>query len=116
MGKQMIRLKIGVVGAGLIGQIEHIPNLRRLSSHFELVGITDASSKVRQALEVQGLKTFATYGELLERDLDAILIAAPDPYHAEIALASLERGLHVFCEKPLCYSVDEARGIAAARD
>ena len=44
------------------------------------------------------------------------MIAAPDPYHAEITLASLAKGLHVFCEKPLCFSVDEAREIRAMRD
>jgi predicted dehydrogenase len=37
------RLKIGVVGAGLIGQLEHIPNLLRLDKYYELIGIVDAS-------------------------------------------------------------------------
>jgi predicted dehydrogenase len=39
----MSKLKIGVVGAGLIGQVEHIPNLLRLSDRYELVGVADAS-------------------------------------------------------------------------
>jgi predicted dehydrogenase len=112
----MTRVKIGVVGAGLIGQVEHIPNLVRLSSRFEIVGIADASPRMRNELERRGFKALANYRQLLELDLEAILIAAPDPYHAEITMAALAKGLHVFCEKPLCFSVAEAREIAAARD
>ena len=109
------RLRIGVVGAGLIGQVEHIPNLLRLAPLFELVGIAEASAEMRRALEGRGHKTFASYEDLLGAGLDAILIAAPDQYHAEITLKALELGVHVFCEKPLCFSVDEAKEIAAAR-
>jgi predicted dehydrogenase len=112
----MKKLKIGVVGAGLIGQVEHIPNLLKLSSRFELVGIADASPRMRATLTARGLKAFPDYQSLIEDPLDALLIAAPDQYHAEITLAALARGLHVFCEKPLCFSVAEAREIAAARD
>lgn len=112
----MTRLKIGVVGAGLIGQVEHIPNLARLCSEFEIVGVADASPRMRAELQNRGFRVFPTYRELLAQQLDAILIAAPDPYHAEIAIAALAVGLHVFCEKPLCYSVAEAKEVASARD
>jgi predicted dehydrogenase len=112
----MTKLRIGVVGAGLIGQVEHIPNLLRLSSQFQVTGIADASPKMRAELEVRGFKVFSTYVQLLNTNLDAVLISAPDPYHAEITLAALAKGLHVFCEKPLCFSVDEAKEIATMRD
>jgi predicted dehydrogenase len=112
----MTRLRIGVVGAGLIGQVEHIPNLLRLSSLYEIAGIADASPKMRNELTTRGFTVFADYHRLLKEDLDALLIASPDPYHAEITVAALAKGFHVFSEKPLCFSVDEAREIAAARD
>ncbi|MEX2649618.1 MAG: Gfo/Idh/MocA family oxidoreductase [Alphaproteobacteria bacterium] len=112
----MTKVRIGVVGAGLIGQVEHIPNLRRLSAHYEIVGIADASAQMRAELERRGFRAFADYRELLACELDALLVAAPDQYHAEITLAALDRGLHVFCEKPLCFSVEEAKEIAKARD
>jgi predicted dehydrogenase len=111
----MKRVKIGVVGAGLIGQVEHIPNLQRLSDQFEIAGIADASPQMRAELERRGFKTFADYRGLLEAGLDAILVAAPDQYHAEITLAALRKGIHVFCEKPLCFSVSEAGEIAEAQ-
>ena len=110
------RVRIGVVGAGLIGQVEHIPNLRRLEKLYEIVGIADASADMRRELESRGFKAFSGYEQLLESGIDAILIAAPDQYHAEITLQALARGKHVFCEKPLCFSVGQAEEIAAARD
>jgi predicted dehydrogenase len=112
----MSKVRIGVVGAGLIGQVEHIPNLRRLSAHYEIVAIADASPAMRMELGQRGFRAVADYRELLALELDAVLVAAPDQYHAEITLAALERGLDVFCEKPLCFSVGEAEEIARARD
>ncbi|MDQ0474816.1 Gfo/Idh/MocA family protein [Labrys wisconsinensis] len=110
------KIRIGVVGAGLIGQVEHLPNLKRLSQDFELVCVADASAAMRGELERRGLRAVASYEEVLSAGIDAVLIAAPDQYHAEITLAALAHGKHVFCEKPLCFSVGEAEEIAAARD
>jgi predicted dehydrogenase len=112
----MRRLKIGVVGAGLIGQVEHLPNILRLTNYFQLIGVADASPTMRRNLEARGLTAYANYQELLNADLDVVLIAAPDQYHAEITLAALKLGKHVFCEKPLCFSAGEANEIARARD
>jgi predicted dehydrogenase len=112
----MRKLRIGVVGAGLIGQVEHIPNLLRMADRFELVGVADASPRMRAALAQRGLSPYPDHRALLERELDALLVAAPDQYHAEMTLDALARGLHVFCEKPLCFSVEEAREIGRARD
>ncbi len=114
-GNWVTKLKIGVVGAGLIGQVEHIPNLLRLSQYFELTGVVDASPMMRAELKSRGFTAYSTYQQLLDSEIDAILVAAPDQYHAEITLAALQRGKHVFCEKPLCFSVVEAEIIAAAR-
>jgi predicted dehydrogenase len=112
----MRRLKIGVVGAGLIGQVEHIPNILHLAKQFQLIGVADASPTMRRNLEARGLIAYSDYQQLLDADIEVVLIAAPDPYHAEITLAALKQGKHVFCEKPLCFSVGEADEIARARD
>jgi predicted dehydrogenase len=112
----MRRLKIGLIGAGLIGQVEHLPNILRLTKHFQLIGVADASPAMRSNLEARGLTAYANYQQLLNADIEAVLIAAPDQYHAEITLAALKQGKHVFCEKPLCFSVGEADEIARARD
>lgn len=113
----MKRLRIGVIGAGLIGQVEHIPNLVHLRERFELVGVCDPSPGARDFIAARyGVKTVATPHELFALGLDAVAIASPDALHTEHVLAGLESGLHVFCEKPLCYDPADAERIRAARD
>lgn len=113
----MSRLRIGVIGAGTIAQVEHIPNLLALGDIYHLAGVADPSATARRFVaDSRGVPTFETPDLLMEQALDAVLIAAPDPLHHELAIGALARGLHVFCEKPLCYSPEEIAGIIAARD
>ena len=63
----------------------------------------------------RGCRAYADYRELFEReDLDAVVIATPDHTHAAITMAAIKRGKHVYCEKPLSYSVYEARQVTEA--
>lgn len=65
--------------------------------------------------EYRGCKAYADFRELLEReDVDAVMVATPDHTHAVVTMAALERGKHVYCEKPLAYSVHETRRITEA--
>jgi Oxidoreductase family, NAD-binding Rossmann fold len=111
------RIRIGVIGAGLVAQWEHIPNLLRLSERFSVVGVCDPSPGARAFVDRHfGLPTFADSDALLTERLDAVLIASPDFTHVEETLKALAAGLHVFCEKPLCYGPAQADAIIAARD
>lgn len=113
----MKRVKIGVIGAGGIAQVEHVPNLRRLSEHFEVIGVCDPSAIARNFITAKyGFKTFETAEQLLDQPLDAIAVASPDALHKEHILAGLTRGLHVFCEKPLSYAPSDISELIAARD
>jgi predicted dehydrogenase len=113
----MTRLRIGVFGAGLIAQIEHVPNLLRLKDRFELVRVADPSAAARGFLRERfGIPGCETLEQLLGERLDAVLIAAPDFTHLEATQQALAAGLHVFCEKPLCYGPADADRIVAARD
>jgi predicted dehydrogenase len=113
----MAKIKVGIIGGGLIAQVEHLPNLLGLGDLFDIRGFADPSEKVRAHLQTRyGIVTFASAEALLAETLDAVLIATPDAYHADLAIAALDRGLHVFCEKPLCYAVEDADRVAAARD
>jgi predicted dehydrogenase len=59
-------------------------------------------------------KTYTLHQELLQRtDLDAVMIATPDHWHAPITLAAFDRGLDVYCEKPMTHTVEEAEVVAA---
>ncbi|MEE9251351.1 MAG: Gfo/Idh/MocA family oxidoreductase [Alphaproteobacteria bacterium] len=113
----MRRLRTGVVGAGLIAQVEHIPNILRLSDRFQLVGAADPSATARKFVRDQfGAPVYESVEPLLEAGLDAIVVASPDFFHTDTVLQALAAGIHVFCEKPLCYSVAEANAILKARD
>lgn len=59
---------------------------------------------------------YTDYRELLETesDLDGVVISTPDHHHAPAAIRAIDRGLHVYCEKPLTHTVSEARALAVA--
>ena len=61
-----------------------------------------------------GCAVFVDYRELLEKqnDLDAVIIGTPDHLHAVISIAAMKKGRHVYCQKPLTHSVEEARRVA----
>jgi predicted dehydrogenase len=60
-----------------------------------------------------GLRTFSDYDQMLaEVDLDAVIIATPTRLHAAMVRSALERGIHVFCEKPLCLTSAESEALA----
>jgi predicted dehydrogenase len=111
------RLEVGIVGGGLIVQVEHLPNLLSLPDLFRVAGLVDPSEMVRAHISRRyGIATFATAEELFSRPIDAAVIATPDAYHVDLSIAALERGLHVFCEKPLCYAAEDADRVTSARD
>ena len=110
-------IRVGVIGVGGVAQVEHIPNLLKLHRQFKILGVYDPSRKTRAFVgEEFGLATFADLDGLLAMPLDAVVIASPDALHWEQALAAFARGLHVFCEKPLCYSAGDIDDLIAARD
>lgn len=114
----MDKIKIAVAGAGLIAQVEHIPNLLAAPELFELVGVYDPSASTRAFIKDR--YRVATFGDLDEMlaasQAEAVLIASPDPYHGQIAGKALDAGLHVFSEKPLCYGAAEIDALIAKRD
>ena len=111
------RVRIGVLGIGGVAQIEHIPNLLRLTDRFDVRGAADPSPIARTFAETRhGLRTFADAGALFEQGLDAVVIASPDPLHAGHVTAAFAAGLHVFCEKPLCYAEADIRDLITLRN
>lgn len=114
----MKKLRVGLVGAGLVGQAEHAFYLWEDRERFDFVALADASHTVRAAVGARyGIEeVHAELTGLLSSRLDAVVIAAPDAFHPQIAIGALEAGLHVLCEKPLALTVEACDQIIAARD
>jgi predicted dehydrogenase len=101
-------LKIGVFGAGHLGKI-HIRLLLELNQEFEFVGFYDPNDQnAEQAMEQFGIKRFEDADSLLDA-VDCIDIVTPTVTHFELASKALRKSKHVFIEKPVTETVDEAR-------
>ncbi len=112
------KLRTGVIGTGLIAQVMHLHFLRELRDCYEIAALCDISAESAQACadEYGVNKVFTDWRELIKEPLDAVLILTSGS-HAPIAIAAAEAGLHVFVEKPMCFSVQEGQAMvdAAAR-
>ncbi len=101
-------IRAGVIGVGSIGR-HHVRIYNQLND-VQLVAIAD-TDETRRAGMVRHYRVpgYADYAEMFEREqLDIISIAVPTVMHYEVALAALERGIHVLVEKPIAASVEEA--------
>jgi predicted dehydrogenase len=114
-----LRVRVGVVGGGLIAQAEHLPYLSSLSDRFSIAALAEPSLTVREALAVRyGIGgVYADQRSMLNAGgLDAVVVCSPHGTHAGVVLAALDAGLHVFVEKPMCITLADADAIVAARD
>jgi predicted dehydrogenase len=101
-------LKVGVLGAGHLGKI-HIRLLLELTDYFQFVGFYDPSDdNAEKAIEQYNIKRFDTINELLDA-VDCIDIVTPTLSHFDCASQALRKSKHVFIEKPVTETVDEAR-------
>jgi len=108
-------LNVGVIGAGRMPQRAHIPNL--LAEKCRIVAIADPRFETAKLVAAHfGIDTaFGYYEDLLaDDDIEAVVVAVPDPFHATVAIAALEAGKHVFIEKPLATNRDDGRAMVAA--
>ncbi len=119
------RLRIGVIGTGRRGFGTHVKTLvklRKLGHNIDIVAINDVYTVHRdQAVGYIKAETGVTpetyddYREMLLRGkLDAVCIATPDHWHAKQTIDSLDARKHVFCEKPMTHTCDEAKQVVRA--
>lgn len=103
-------VQVGIVGLGNIGH-QHADRI--VEHEADLVGGMDINPEARRHFsEKYGIPVFADANELFDA-VDSVIIATPNRYHEEYAVAALEAGLDVFLEKPLAHSLKSARRIVA---
>ncbi|MBN6190922.1 MULTISPECIES: Gfo/Idh/MocA family protein [Microbacterium] len=107
------RVRVGVVGVGKMG-LSHLSIVRALHN-VELVGVVDATDYLLDVLnKYTGAPTYSTLDKMLDDAApEAVIIATPNASHAALVRSALERGVHVFCEKPLTLSAAESLELAA---
>ncbi len=111
-------LRIGVAGLGAVAQAVHLPLLARLPDTFEIAALCDLSpgplATLGDRYRVPEAARFGTVEDLLEgSSIDGLLVLTSGS-HGAVALAALDRGIPVLCEKPLAYTVAEADALAAS--
>ena len=124
MTEQQATLGVGMIGHAFMGAV-HSQAWRNAHRFFDLplrprmtVLCGRDAGRVAEAADRMGWEDVATsWREVIDRDdVDLVDICTPGDTHAEIAVAALEAGKHVLCEKPLANSVAEAEEMAAAAD
>ena len=109
----MARVRIAVIGAGLIGA-KHA-KLVKAHEACELVGVCDTDPARRPVAEALRVRFSSSVAETIERERpDGAIIATPNSAHAPACVACAERGVHVLVEKPIADTLDNARQIIAA--
>lgn len=112
------RIRVAVAGLGAVAQSVHLPLLARRWDLFEIVAICDVSAGLREAVgESLGVPTNQRYSDVgdmtAKSGADGVLLLTSGS-HAAAAGDALRRGMPVFCEKPLAYTVAEAEELAVA--
>lgn len=99
---------------GWAGQV-HLESYLRLPD-VEIVGISDPRAERLAELSARFpvVNTYSDYEELFKHDLDIVSIATPNYLHAPVAVAALERGAHVLCEKPMAMTAAEGEAMVRA--
>lgn len=109
----MSRLRIGIIGGGGIATA-HLPQLARRADAVELVAMADINPAAKALADQYNIARFASdYREILP-DVDAVLINVPTHVHAGITIDALRAGKHVFVEKPMTRTWEDAKRVASA--
>src|ERR1041385_913943 len=103
---------IGVGGMGA-GDLQNFLQHKKV----EVVALcdVDASHLQSAARIVPGARTYADWRELLDKEtIDSVNVAVPDHMHFPIACTAIQKGKHVYCQKPMCHDVAEVRALTEA--
>jgi predicted dehydrogenase len=110
-------IRLGVIGFGVQGHIDLETALK--VPGVQLAGICDLyTGRLENAKEMYGKDLYTTrnYKDMLDRpDIDAVLIASTDVWHARMTIDALAKGKHVYIEKPMVYKINEGPQVIEAQ-
>jgi len=109
------RLRVGIIGCGGQAQGAHIPPLMRMkeADNVEIVAVCDVYQKrLDQAAATTGAAPVKDYRAILDRkDIDYVAIVTPEHWHARMTLDAADAGKHIYCEKPMTWSIEQAKQV-----
>jgi predicted dehydrogenase len=111
-------LRVGFVGCGRATEILHIPALAAVEE-LQTVAASDPSAEAVAAVRraAPGIAIHASYRDLVaDPSVDVVAVCVPPALHAEVALAALAAGKHVYLEKPIAVTLSDAAAIRAAAE
>lgn len=107
-------IRVGVVGVGGMGRA-HCNALKNVKD-AQFVAVADANLDVAKDVASKfNVKAFHDRQEMFN-EVDAIVVATPPWYHAEVTIDAAKKGIHVFCEKPISATLEDADAMIAATD
>ena len=106
-------LKVGIAGYGVVGRrrhkcVDHHPDMK-------MIAVCDKTLSGESRI-VDGVKEYKNYKELLKEDLDLLIVCLTNEVAPEATIAGLEKGLHVFCEKPPGRDVEDVYKVIAVEN
>ena len=109
------KVNLAAIGVGGMGAAD----IDALAPHCNIVALCDvdqahAAATFQKFPNAKRYRDFRKMFDEMEKDIDAVLVATPDHFHAVAAMAAIEHGKHVYCEKPLAHSIHEVRELMAA--
>ncbi len=111
------RINMAVIGCGGMGT-GHLNALvkRGETDKVRVVAVCDVyQRRLVRAKSISGAEAYLDYRKVLDRkDLDAVLIATPDHWHGKLSIEAVEADKHVYCEKPLTHTVEQALAVREA--
>ena len=107
------KLRVGIAGYGVVGKRRR--QFVDLNSNMITVAVSDSNFD-QEGTAPDGVKFYPTYQGLFNEKLDALFVSLPNYLAAEATIAGLEKGLHVFCEKPPGRTVQDIGDVIAAEN
>ena len=111
----MKKIRIAILGCGVIGDV-HARAIAELPELCELVALCDVNpARAEEYAKKYNVKAYSDYAEMLrDKEIDAVTICTPSGMHADQAIAAIEAGKHVLCEKPMALTTADALRIREA--
>ena len=105
------KLHFGIIGAGRIGKV-HAETLAFRLPEAEIMAVADVNGEAAQALAARCNipKVAGSAEEIIgDKTIDAVLICSPTGTHADLIVQAAQAGKHIFCEKPIAFSLEQDR-------